>query len=176
MGNIRIPSKVKLFAGMFSADISNLDKAKTKLARRFGAIDYESPVLDFSHTNYYRQEFGSALKRQFVGFARHVDTENIYKAKIATNRSERSLSCNNKRTVNIDPGYLTLSKVVLLTTKDYTHRIYLAGGIYAEVTLHYKSGTFNPWDWTYPDYKTPEYVNIFNHIRDIYNKEGGKVC
>ena len=78
--------------------------------------------------------------------------------------------------MNIDPGYLTLSKVVLLTTKDYTHRIYLAGGIYAEVTLRYKSGTFNPWDWTYPDYKTPEYVNIFNHIRDIYNKEGGKVC
>jgi len=71
------------------------------------------------------------------------------------------------RSINIDPGYLDLARLVLASTKDYKHRIYLNKGIYAEVTLFYQDRTFQPWQWTYPDYKTPEYIAIFNKIRDI---------
>lgn len=174
MGNIRAPKEVKLFAGMFSSDPAIFNKARGLLERHFGKTDYESPVLDFSHTDYYRDEFGADLKRQFLTFLKPSSIENIYKAKIITNRIEGRLSRQGRRTVNIDPGYLTLSKVVLLTTKDYTHRIHLSGGIYAEVTLHYQGGTFNKWSWTYPDYQTEEYIGIFNTIRDKYHKEGGR--
>jgi hypothetical protein len=58
--------------------------------------------------------------------------------------------------------------MVLATTKDYSHRIYLGQGIYAEVTLRYRRGAFHPWEWTYPDYGSPRYLEIFAHIRDIY--------
>ena len=73
-----------------------------------------------------------------------------------------------RRRVNLDPGYVSLSKMVLATTKDYSHRIYLGQGIYAEVTLHYRHGAFHPWEWTYPDYASQRYLDIFGHIRDIY--------
>lgn len=176
MGAARTTQKVKLFAGSFAGDEASLRKAKDLMERRFGRIDYESPVLHFSHTDYYRDEFGEDLKRQFLGFRRTVSMENICKAKIFTNRLEKGLSKNGRRTLNIDPGYLTLSKVILLTTKDYTHRIYLSKGIYAEVTLHYRGGTFKPWPWTYPDYRTQEYIEIFNTMRNIYRADGGKAC
>nr|HID14469.1 DUF4416 family protein [Anaerolineae bacterium] len=57
------------------------------------------------------------------------------------------------------------------TTKDWQHRVYLGGGIYAEVTLRYRKGSFQPWEWTYPDYRSPEYIAIFNHIRQLYARQ-----
>ncbi|MEK6733229.1 MAG: DUF4416 family protein, partial [Candidatus Omnitrophota bacterium] len=69
------------------------------------------------------------------------------------------------RRINIDPGYISDSKLVLATTKDYFHRIYLTSGIYAEVTLRWRRGGFEPFEWTYPDYQSKEYIDIFNTIR-----------
>jgi hypothetical protein len=89
---------------------------------------------------------------------------------VVTNALEAKLSKEGKRTVNIDPGYIDMAKLVLFSTKDYTHRLYLNKGIFAEVTLYYKDDTFNPWPWTYPDYKSSEYIAIFNHIRGLYKK------
>ncbi len=83
-----------------------------------------------------------------------------------------SSSNSTHRRINLDPGYLTLSKLVLATTKNFQHRIYLRKGIYAEITLKFKRGRgFEPWEWTYPDYKSKEYLNIFNHLREIYNRQ-----
>ena len=76
-----------------------------------------------------------------------------------------------KRRVNIDPGYISQSKLVLATTKDHSHRIYLGQGIFAEVTLRYYKGTFRAWEWTYPDYASPPYIAIFNHIRKLYKEQ-----
>ena len=76
-----------------------------------------------------------------------------------------------KRRINIDPGFLSLGKLILATTKDQCHRVYLGKGIFAEVTLFYKQKTFNPWPWTYPDYQSREYLEIFNSIRGIYQEQ-----
>jgi hypothetical protein len=85
---------------------------------------------------------------------------------------EKRFSIANKRQINIDPGYLSLDKVVLATHKDYSHRLYLGKGIYGEVTLFFKDKTFNPFPWTYPDYRTHEYINFFNDAREIcYNRK-----
>ena len=75
---------------------------------------------------------------------------------------------NKNRKINIDPGALTLSNFVLATTKNYGHRIYLKDEIFAEVTLIYRKKSFQALEWTYPDYKTNEYITIFNRIREIY--------
>lgn len=176
MGKPGRPNRVKLFCGFFAADAAALADARDRLARIFGRIDYESPVLDFTQTDYYAAEFGGGLKRQFVTFARSFTEEGIYKAKLATNRLEERSARDGRRTVNFDPGYVTLSKVVLLTTKDYTHRLYLARGIYAEVTLHYRDRTFAPWPWTYPDYRTGGYIELFNAVRDRFHREVQEPC
>ena len=167
-------NKVKLFTGLLAADLDILDAVKKPLTKAFGRIDFESPVWEFTHTGYYEKEMGRNLKRKFFGFERYVNVKNIYKAKLRTNLIERRFSRSGSRTINIDPGYLDAAKVVLFSTKDYTHRIYLDGGIYAEVTLFYKDKTFNPWPWTYPDYKTKDYINIFNSMREEYKRAGSR--
>jgi len=168
MGCPRIPEKVKLIAGLLSGDADLFPEAQGMLERAFGGIDYESRVLDFAHTKYYSEEMGEGLKRKFVSFRKTFDLKNIYTTKLETNKIERRFMDGGKRIINIDPGYLNLSKVVLFSTKDYTHRIYLNKGIFSEVTLYFKDKTFCPWPWTYPDYKSSEYIDIFNSVRDLY--------
>ncbi len=144
------------------------EKIKTKLEKKFGSVDYESESLAFDNTDYYSQELGENLKRKFLSFERLMDLKNAYRIKLWTNAIEGKFLKSGKRRVNIDPGYLDLSKLVLFSTKDYSHRVYLGKGIFAEVTLFYKDKTFNPWPWTYPDYKTKDYIDIFNAIREKY--------
>jgi hypothetical protein len=70
--------------------------------------------------------------------------------------------------VNLDPGYVSLSKLVLATTKDYSHRIYVGSGMYAESALHFENGQWTAWPWTYPDYAGPRYHAFFGHVRELY--------
>ncbi len=168
MGQINSRTKVKLIVGFIFKDDASLKLVLRFLNRRFGSIDFDSSDIAFIHTDYYKNEFGDGLKRRFVSFKRLILPEKLPKIKLITNSIERKLSKAGKRCVNIDPGYLDSAKLVLATTKDFVHRLYLAGGIYAEVTLFYKDKTFNSWPWTYPDYRSPEYIGIFNKIRSLY--------
>jgi len=156
--------------GLLSNDPGILPEVTGLLVRSFGRIDFESALIDFDHTQYYAEEFGQGLKRKFLSFERLVDPEKIYTVKVKTNRLEERFSRNGKRSVNIDPGYLNLSKLILFSTKDYSHRIYLGRGIFAEVTLFYKNNSYNPLPWTYPDYKTKGYLDIFGDMRMLYKE------
>jgi len=168
MGKIEEPTPVKLIASMFTAERGLFEVAREKLVEEFGPIDYESELLPFDHTDYYAPEFGENLVRQFVAFERLIDPGRLAEVKRFTNALEMELAVEGKRRINIDPGYVSLSKLVLATTKNYSHRIYLGGGIYAEVTLHFRKGSFEPWEWTYPDYASREYCELFNRIRELY--------
>jgi len=162
---------VKLIIGFIFQNESGLDKAKGILKSRFGKIDFESQTLAFQHTNYYEAEFGKNLKRKFISFQNLIQPQNLPKIKIRTNIIEEKLSRGGLRSINIDPGYLDTAKLILASSKDYKHRIYLNEGIYAEITLFYQNKSFTPWEWTYPDYRSADYIAIFNHIRDIYAKQ-----
>jgi hypothetical protein len=168
MGRIKKHPPVKLIIGFIFSDDEVLRKAQSILVRYFGKADFQSPKLPFKHTAYYEKEIGPGLKRKFIGFLRLIPPERLPKIKIITNKIEARLSSQSKRRINIDPGYIDLSKLMLATTKDYKHRVYLDKGIYAEITLFYQDKSFKPWEWTYPDYKTGEYAAIFNQLRDIY--------
>jgi hypothetical protein len=171
MGSVSIPDKVKIIVGLITGDPKYFDAARAVLTRRLGAVDFESAILDFTSTAYYNAEFGENLKRKFLSFERPAALDGMGRLKLLTNRIEKALSRQKKRLVNIDPGYVDLSKLVLFTTKDYFHRIYLAKGIYASLALYYRNNTFNAFEWTYPDYRTKEYIDIFNHIRQIYKDD-----
>lgn len=168
MGKAKKPKAVKLIIGMLAKSQKLFDKTEEFFIRDFGPIDYKSRVIPFDYTDYYEKEMGSQLKRRFISFKKPISPEKIAKIKLATNSIEEKFSVDKKRRINIDPGYISDAKLVLATTKDYFHRIYLNHGVYAEVTLKWRKGGFEPFEWTYPDYRSREYIDILNHIRDIY--------
>ena len=171
MGAVKSHRPVKLIVGMISNDPELIMKVEKQLEWRFGKIDFRTALLDFSYTDYYAPEMGQNLKRQFISFRKLVNPELLPKIKHFTNKLELGLSRERgkpSRRINVDPGYVTEAKLVLATTKDNAHRIYLGGGIFAEITLRYMDRSFLPWEWTYRDYQTREYVDIFNEIRNIY--------
>ncbi len=171
MGILAKQKPVKLVASMIFKDEKYREKAEEYLIKKCGDIEPVKKVLSFDFTDYYYEELGRPLKRQLVCFKKLVNKEKLYKVKLTTNRIEDCFKKGNRRFVNIDPGYVTEAKLVLLTTKDYTHRIYLGGNIFAEVTLFFQKGTFRPYPWTYPDYAGREMISYFNEVREVYMEE-----
>ncbi len=171
MLNFSYPKKVKLIFGIiFNPQIPS-DNIKAEIAKNFGRIETQSPVFDFNSTNYYEKEMGKGLKRIFLTARKLINPEDIVRIKIRSVNLEKAFSYKNKRKVNIDPGYIDLAKLVLSTTKDFSHRIYLRKGIFAEVTLIYQNNHFRNLKWTFPDYRTKKYKSFFYQIRDLYKKQ-----
>jgi len=175
MGKAKRPRRVKLIIGMLAKNKKLFDSIEEFFIEEFGEIDYRSPVLLFDHTGYYKKEMGHPLKRRFISFKRLILPQSISKIKIITNSLEERFAGKKngslKRLINIDPGYISDSKLILATTKDYFHRIYLNKGVYAETTLAWRKGGFRPFEWTYPDYKTADYIDILNAVREAYMRE-----
>jgi hypothetical protein len=176
MGTARDPQPAKLIASLLTGDTSLLATVKARLSDTFGPIDFESELLPFDHTDYYAPEFGPELKRQIVTFEQLVAPGDLPAIKRRTNELEWSLAEAGKRRVNIDPGYVSLGKMVLASTKDHAHRLYLGEGVYGEGTLVFQRGHFRPWPWTYPDYGSDLYCAMFEAIRERYKVQlrGGK--
>ncbi len=167
MGTISKPQQVKLVCGLLYKDERVFEDTLRRLCRLYGKADFISAPLAFSFTDYYEKEMGPGLTRRFVSFKRAISPKDLSGIKKATNALEDRSAAKTGRRINIDPGYLTLAKLVLASTKDYCHRIYLDKGIFAEITLTFRKNSFQPWEWTYLDYRTPEYIGIFNHIRSL---------
>lgn len=139
--------------------------------REFGPAAAVSPAFDFTETDYYAAEMGLDLKKQFWVFERAIDPGRLAAIKLTTNFWEAEYAGASlhpePRPLNLDPGYITLAKLVLASTKDHAHRIYLADGIYAEVTLAYRRGGWQPLEWTYPDYRRADFQAFFTRCRDL---------
>lgn len=162
---------VKLVISIIYRDRAMLDRAEKVLRRMYGPREDLVIDLPFDYTDYYAAEFGSPLFRRVSCFRRHTSPEHLAEIKRATDRLEHKLGRGGRRTVNIDPGYVTAAKLVLLTTKDYTHRVYIGRCIFAESTLYYRDGSFRAWPWTYPDYASVPMVEYFNKVRRLYLEE-----
>ena len=167
MGTIASPEMALLFTAVFSNDEAIIEETIRKLQTVWAPEIGRSERFEFECTSYYEQEMGKSLKKQIVLFDKIIDPSTISHIKNETNEIESKISNENKRIINIDPGYITLSKTVLATTKNYTHRIYLGNGIYAEITLNWHKGTFQPLSWTYPDYKKESVIHFLNTGRNI---------
>jgi hypothetical protein len=168
MGEVREPQSVKVFVGILLALPSTLPELRVLLAEQLGPVDSESQLLEFDYTNYYEPEMGPDLKRIFLGFHRLASADVLVDLKLFTNRVESNFAVNGKRYVNMDPGYLTAARVVLASTKDFAHRLYLGKGIYGEVTLMYQKKDFQTLPWTYPDYRSEGYRQFFREMRRVY--------
>jgi Domain of unknown function (DUF4416) len=167
MGTPSLPESAVLFTGLLYQKAANLDSARDILKRPFGDIFLETPPLPWDWSDYYAEELGSAIVRVFLFFKNPFSQERIPEIKLITNGVEDQLSAGRRRNINIDPGYLTLSKVVLASTKNYAHRIYMGRGIYAETTLVFRDGRYQPHLFTYRDYASETYREIFARAREF---------
>jgi hypothetical protein len=174
MGQIRTPLPVKLFVGVLTSAPTVLPNVEKRLAALFGPIDSRSESFPFDLTHYYDEEMGVPICRCFLSFEDLIDASEIAGIKAKTNDLESALAeehPGSRRPVNLDPGYLEQSKIVLASTKNFFHRILISGGIYAEVTLHFQDGEWRAFPWTFPDYKSGRYHQFFSSLRDLYREQ-----
>lgn len=163
--------QAKLFLGLLGSSEKDLDAATTELQTRYGPRDLASPRFPFSFTTYYNEEMGDKILRQFVSFRALVDPGQLRAIKKETMAIEAGMSVLGKRRANLDPGYVNLSTVVLATTKDASYRVYLGDGVYAQPTLFFRTGSFKPFEWTYPDYREAETLRFFGQVREQLKKQ-----
>jgi hypothetical protein len=172
VGVVRFIPPVKLFCALLlSAEVSR-EQIERTLQGHFGSIVLRSDPLQFTQTTYYDREMGQGLIRLYMAFDPLVLPGALPTIKHTTNRLEAQWArSSGQRRINLDPGYLDLGKVVLASTKDHAHRLYIGAGIYAEVTLRYRHKTFQPWEWTYPDYRLAATRAFFDRLRHLYKTE-----
>lgn len=169
MWQLQAPKPAKLIIGILAADQECLTAALEAISANFGKTDFVSDVWPFDQTDYYKEQTGENILRQFVSIEKLIDPGKLAKIKLKTNKIEQKLAAQSAsdllRPVNLDPGLIEPSKLILATTKNYSHRIYLGKKIFAEVTLIYDKGVWRPFDYTYPDYRQDCYHDFFNKVR-----------
>lgn len=153
-----------------------MDRCVRLMSDHAGPVDAASETFAFDWTDYYTAEMGEGLLRRFVSFERLIRPDELPAIKNLTNDLEAKICYDlafpeSQRQVNLDPGYLTMAKLVLATCKDYSHRIYLRDGIFAESTLHYEGGKWVAWPWTYPDFASDRYHGFLDQVRELYREK-----
>jgi len=171
MGNIQPHEPAFIFIDILYSRSEIFDEVKTLLEKDLGETLFISPAMPWDYSSYYRNELGKPIFRRFIFFKDIFDPGTLADIKLHTNGIEEIFSVNGKRSINLDPGYLSLAKVVLASTKNYAHRIYLGKGIYGEITLIYQNNTYNPHLFTYRDYQGKEYIDLFLRIREHLEKK-----
>lgn len=147
------PGLTKIFFGLIYKDSNGLKNILNKI-ENLGKIDNQSIEIPFDFTDYYEAEMGTQLKRKWVSIEKIIPENDLIKIKHKAIKWEKDLTSEGRRTVNCDPGGICDNRVVLVTTKNFSHRIYLGEGIFGEVTLIFKGNRFQPREWTYPDYQS----------------------
>ena len=162
------PQHAKLVIGIITVEVKIIDNLVTELASRFGQIDLVSPWMRFNYTTYYEPEMGSPLFRRMFTFKPLISQGDLPALKFATNQIEVHYSHQDRRRVNIDPGYMLRERFVLASGKNFSHRIYIGEGIYADLTLIYQKGSFKTLPWTYPDYSDDGMLKFLEQVRNKY--------
>lgn len=174
MADVRVPDPVLLVIAAFSRHVAALDEVRRRLEAIHGPVALASRDFDFHQTRYYEPTMGAGLRKRFLAFREVVAPECLPDVKWRTNALEREFAETGEyaeaRPLNLDPGVLSLGKFLLATTKDQAHRIYLGRGIFAEVTLRFQAGAYEPWEWTYADYREPEVRAFLKEARQYYKK------
>jgi hypothetical protein len=178
MGQASSPSPALLVMAAFSRHEAALEWARASAVEAFRPVALESPAFDFCETGYYEPTMGPGLRKVFFAFVELIDPSRLVEIKLQTNAWEKeyadSAGHEEPRPLNLDPGYLTLGKLVLASTKDFCHRIYLDRGIYAEVTLFYRHGRWEHHPWTFADYRREDYQQFFSECRDYLQRKSRK--
>lgn len=172
MSTPRIPDPALLFLSVLSAEMEEIwPKFETRLRTEFGPFCYISAPFPFDRTSYYDAELGAPIFRRVMGFERLLPQDRLADVKLLTNTWEQSLARpDGSRRCNLDPGLVTMERLVLATGKNFSHRIYLGQGIWADLTLIFQGGDWRPHPWTFPDYASEPMLGHLHELREIYRQ------
>lgn len=165
------PPPARLVIGVFLKEPSLLGPVADALVRRHGPPDMIGPWMAFDQTRYYEPEMGGPLRRRMFSFKGLIDQGDLPDIKRHANGLEADLAEAGRRRVNIDPGCLLAERFVLATGKNFSHRIHLDGGIYADLTLIYENGAYKALPWTYPDYGEERMRDFLARVRRRYLRD-----
>ena len=169
MSTPKIPLPGRTFLSVLSARWDEFwPDLRPRLKLLLGEIDYESQPIPFTQTSYYDHELGTPITRRILSFDRPLPLDGLVDVKLATNELEEEWSEAGKRLFNLDPGYITQERLVLATGKNFSHRVYLSKGIWADLTLIFHKGDWFDLPWTFPDYATPEIKKHLTAVRAMY--------
>jgi hypothetical protein len=169
MGTVKVHLPVKYFAALAYTPEIILDQTIKAIETAFSPVETFSHTYAYTHfTKYYNQEMGEKITKKFIVFQTIMPPELLPQLKLTTNKLENKYKINKKRQLNIDPGYISEANLILATTKNYSHRIYLNSGIFADLHLMYSHKRFQAMPWTYPDYQTVEILQFFSNVRERY--------
>ena len=164
-------SAVKLICGIIASQEAVFKKAEEYLVDLYGPLDLTSTLSEFVFTDYYEKQMGKNLKRKFLSFGNLISPEALSEIKIRTNILEEEIREEfkaGKRIINLDPGYMTASALIMATAKDFAHRIPLRNGIYAHLEFLFGKNDVRTLSWTYPDFNSEVYQKFFLEARRIY--------
>jgi hypothetical protein len=172
MAEAKVFMPVKYMAGLIFSDGHALEQVVFELEKMLGPVEARSPLFPFNLTDYYAAQMGAnSLKRIFLSFRDLRSPEELSAIKTRTNALEEKVRLAlgfAHRPVNIDPGYLTASALIMATAKDFSHRIPLRNGIYAHLELLFTKHGVRCLEWTYPDFRQPAYHDFWAKVRKSY--------
>lgn len=162
---------VKLIISVLFKEDKYLKELEDILTEHYGKIDLISEKYQFEQCNYYKKEMGSPLFRIFYSFENLIDPADIVGIRCFTETVENIFMENNRRNLNIDPGYIDYGKFILASAKYGTQKVYLGKGVYADIILYFYNKKFMPLIWTFPDFKEDRYYKFFYKVREIYKRQ-----
>lgn len=170
MSELVEPVKANLTISVMFRDEALLEETRAVLEKKYGEIDAVSKVYDFSSISpYYDPEMGSDIKKIVFSFKEPVPRDILRDVKLFCVELEKERSFDGNRLVNLDPGLVTLENFILATGKNYSHRIYLGSGVFAEVTLMFgKKNAVKELPWSYRDYLYEPACSFLLEVRELY--------
>jgi uncharacterized protein DUF4416 len=166
---------VKLLMAILTRDVQVMEEIERRLVKHYGPIEDRSEIFLFTFRAPFQREMGENLKKRILCFEQLLPIEKFPDVKKVTNDLEweyrEHLEHRSRRMINLDPGYLTLSKVLLASTRNYSHHVYLKDGVYGELLLRFHRGTLRNLPWTHTDYRTHLAHSFFTKVRDRYDSQ-----
>lgn len=162
------PYPAAVVVGFLSRDPELVERVSRQLAGELGPVRQVLPPIPFTFSDYYEKEMGAGLLRSWHAYAKRCRRDSLAALKHLAIEMERNFLQGDRRQINIDPGLLTLENFSLATTKNFSHRLYLQDGIFAELTLIYEGKGYQPLPWTYPDYRSPQFQAFALDVRQQY--------
>jgi hypothetical protein len=152
-----------LFAIMYP-DKEILDVCVDILEKEFGSIKLIGEEYVFNFTRYYEEEFGRNLKKQIFVFEKTIEKHDLVKIRSRTGEIEQQLAKEDKRVVNIDPGYISETELALATRKGRDFKEELGEGIFVHKVLEFKNKEIITFRHTFADYRLEKNLEFFRKV------------